>query len=296
MVGEQRLRPVHDRDQTAAGEMTMTKTSPTVLSTSHIAAIRRYVKAARGAIESGQVVDKDVHGTLTKVIEMLDALAATPADESGWPHQFEPMKLQARPPEGGDWIDIFPAQLYAMAKRNDVRALEQTAAATPAVGGEATCYVERSKVREIVIGHNAATQAVLPQIDELPIFTVEDFRTQCAPGPAAWRWRPRGSTNWIYDPTDEWRLDNQDSIEFEPLYAAPPASPLRGRDSVQQALEPFAKIGLDVLKNHEGWANDVFAAQWAGYRLTYLDFKRAAAIAHTLSALPPEQPNAGKKP
>jgi hypothetical protein len=68
----------------------MTKTCPDchaeVLSTSHrmgttpeIATVRRYVKAARGAIESGQVVDKDVHGTLTKVIEMLDAIAATPA-------------------------------------------------------------------------------------------------------------------------------------------------------------------------------------------------------------------------
>jgi len=42
-----------------------------------------------------------------------------------WPPQFETMKLQARPPEGGDWVDIFPAQLYAMAKYgNDVRAIE----------------------------------------------------------------------------------------------------------------------------------------------------------------------------
>jgi hypothetical protein len=48
--------------------------------------------------------------------------------------------------------------------------------------------------------------------------------------PVVWRWRPQGSTNWIYDPTDEWRLDNQDNIKFEPLYAAQPASLLRERD------------------------------------------------------------------
>ena len=43
-------------------------------------------------------------------------------------------------------------------------------------------YIERSKVREIVIGHNAATQAVLSKIDALPIFTAEDFSgvAQCA--------------------------------------------------------------------------------------------------------------------
>lgn len=41
---------------------------------------------------------------------------------------------------------------------------------------DTTLYIERSKVREIVIGHNAATQAVLSKIDALPIFTVGDFR------------------------------------------------------------------------------------------------------------------------
>ena len=39
--------------------------------------------------------------------------------------------------------------------------------------------------------------------------------------PVAWRWRPRGSTNWIYDPTPEWRLEHQGSIEAQPLYAQP---------------------------------------------------------------------------
>lgn len=54
-----------------------------------------------------------------------DALARHPHQPvEDWPPQFEPMKLQARPPEGGDWTDIFPAQLEWMAKNgNDVRAL-----------------------------------------------------------------------------------------------------------------------------------------------------------------------------
>lgn len=39
-----------------------------------------------------------------------------------------------------------------------------------------TCYIERSKVREILIGHNAATQAVLSKIDVLTIFIAEDFQ------------------------------------------------------------------------------------------------------------------------
>ncbi len=41
-----------------------------------------------------------------------------------WPPQFELMKLQARKPDGGNWIDIFPAQLGWMAKEGyDVRAI-----------------------------------------------------------------------------------------------------------------------------------------------------------------------------
>lgn len=41
-----------------------------------------------------------------------------------------------------------------------------------------TCYIERSKVREIVIGSNTdneTTVEVLKEIDALPIFTAEDF-------------------------------------------------------------------------------------------------------------------------
>ena len=100
----------------------MTKTNPTVLSTSQpaeIATMRRYVKAARGAIESGQVIDKDVHGTLTKVIEMLDALAATPAQEG----EIE---------ELCDIIKAKDAQLFVA--EQEIKHLQE--AATPALGGE----------------------------------------------------------------------------------------------------------------------------------------------------------------
>ena len=39
----------------------------------------------------------------------------------------------------------------------------------------------------------------------------------------AWRWRPRGAVNWIYDPTAEWRSQQKGAdIDIEPLYAAPP--------------------------------------------------------------------------
>lgn len=41
--------------------------------TEALAAVRRRTKSARGAIESDQVVDKDVHGSLTWVLETIDA-------------------------------------------------------------------------------------------------------------------------------------------------------------------------------------------------------------------------------
>jgi hypothetical protein len=57
---------------------------------------------------------------------------------SDWPPKFEPMKLQARRPEGGDWIDIFPSQLEWMAKEgNSVRAIEGPATPAPDVSDDA---------------------------------------------------------------------------------------------------------------------------------------------------------------
>lgn len=65
----------------------------------------------------------------------------------------------------------------------------------------------------------------------------------------------------------------------------------RPSDAVRRALEPFALIGLDVLKNHPGWANSVFHGEWCGYRLTYAQFEAAAAASIAL-ALPPAEPGA----
>jgi hypothetical protein len=54
---------------------------------------------------------------------------------SDWPPQFELMKLQARKPDGGDWIDIFPAQVGWMAKNgHDIRALESPPSSSGARG------------------------------------------------------------------------------------------------------------------------------------------------------------------
>jgi hypothetical protein len=48
-----------------------------------LAAIRKSVRNAMGAIESNQVADKDVHGTLKGVLKRLDALSTpTPKEES----------------------------------------------------------------------------------------------------------------------------------------------------------------------------------------------------------------------
>jgi hypothetical protein len=44
-----------------------------------LSSVRQSVKNARGAIESNQVVDKDVHGTLTRVIAAIDAVLSAPA-------------------------------------------------------------------------------------------------------------------------------------------------------------------------------------------------------------------------
>ena len=64
----------------------------------------------------------ETHGT------QVTGLAGRPANSDAHADstpRFETIKLQARRPEGGDWIDIFPAQLQWMAKEgNDVRALE----------------------------------------------------------------------------------------------------------------------------------------------------------------------------
>jgi hypothetical protein len=44
--------------------------------------------------------------------------------------------------------------------------------------------------------------------------------------PVAWRWKPRGVQLWIYDPEAGWLAEqDRDTIDVEPLYAAPPSLP-----------------------------------------------------------------------
>lgn len=58
-----------------------------------------------------------------KAVEYWNTRALVAAPAQGW----DRCRLQARPAEGGDWIDIFPAQLEWMAKEgHSVRALESS--------------------------------------------------------------------------------------------------------------------------------------------------------------------------
>ena len=52
----------------------------------------------------GLATDHKTRDALRAAIGALTSPSDSPG--SGWPPQFEPMKLQAR--DGGDWIDIFP--------------------------------------------------------------------------------------------------------------------------------------------------------------------------------------------
>ena len=78
-------------------------------------------------------------------------------------------------------------------------------------------------------------------------------------------------------------------MEVERLNRLLAAAEVRSADPAYQpldvlaALRPFATIGLDVLKEHPGWANRVFSSEWAGYRITYVDFERAAAVVMALT-------------
>jgi len=72
-----------------------------------------------------------------------------------------------------DINDVSHTSTYA--KAEEAIRKDERSRISPA--GDTTLYVDRSEVRGIVIGHNAATQAVLSQIDALPIFTASDFRS-----------------------------------------------------------------------------------------------------------------------
>src|SRR5216684_349137 len=133
--------------------------------------------------------------------------AAAPATEREW----QPMSLAPKVAEiigmdsdgrifnmrwepddsGENWYDVHGDQLAYPVRWMPMPFPAASDKKTPAPKLNAdrenkTYYLERSKVREILIDHNAATQvgmgffrwSGLSKIDALPIFTVEDFRAQ----------------------------------------------------------------------------------------------------------------------
>jgi hypothetical protein len=231
-----------------------------------IATIRRYVKAARGAIESGQVVDKDVHGTLTKVIEMLDALAATPAvDDMDYvsPPGKNPRAL---------YVSATPA-VGVLSK--DIAKLMDKHGFSPAARPKFWIELEQmlncdpiQKPRETC--HDCGKRE--PCDDDCP---------NCAAAPAvggepvAWRTK-NDFGHWHVTQNcalaETWR--ETEKLEVQPLYAAQPASPLRGRDLDWQ--ETFSDRG-DGSRDLAGWeANSGFGPWYDisiyfgdGWRVTY---------------------------
>jgi len=103
-----------------------------------------------------------------------------------------------------------------------------------------------------------------------PIIPTTEAATHAVGGePVAYRWRQPGNKHWIYDPTPEWIEDHKHEIELEPLFAAQPATPLRGRESL---LVKAAQDFIDKVDRGEARSKNSYAA-----------FKAALAS-------PPEQP------
>lgn len=104
----------------------------------------------------------DIDGVLVKVSrQALDEAIQALVGGSPSPSTAStdvPVQLQARKPDGGDWIDIYPAQLEWMAKEgNDVRAL--TAVATPAPS---------DAMRKIAISVIASLAAAISLLERVP--------------------------------------------------------------------------------------------------------------------------------
>ena len=78
--------------------------------------------------------------------------------------------------------------------------------------------------------------------------------------PLAWRWKPKSSTVWFYDPDPEW-LSRQslDEIDAEPVYSAP--SPLSAAAAYERAAaERALKDALTYIdKGHHGMARNIIA-------------------------------------
>lgn len=69
--------------------------------------------------------------------------------------------------------------------------------------------------------------------------------------PVAWRWRPKGSTLWIYDPEEEWLNSQGCEIDREPLYTHSARAILSSEDGaydrgVNDMREACAKIAREM--------------------------------------------------
>lgn len=165
----------------------------------------------------------------------------------------------------------------------------KAAAETPRTDGLREAF--ESARMEIVLaiaflGRDAGTDRLAETINSLigrlvaaDAAALEALANPGAPAaPVGWQYRTDNGGWCPASPPDGDELaDRGNAWRFRPVFATPDAALAHHQDLVR-ALEPFALIGLDILKSHPGWANPVFSSQWAGaYTLTYSQFEHAAA-------------------
>lgn len=156
---------------------------------------------------------------------------------------------------------------------------------TPSDGRDAdpTCYLERSKVREILIASdidNENTQAVLQEVDALPIVTAADL---CAPKQAdpsreeclAVVDKIRGGTR------DGWGYGRDECADFITRLAAKPAE-----DGVWKLIGAFSKVTRVMRAARD--TPDKLMSIWAD------DMKAAEDVEAFLNSLSPPNPGQPK--
>lgn len=114
-------------------------------------------------------------GKLTPKAFVDDILSA--CDPSNWDAERNKGEYFAGLKEAYEAIHEI-ANEYQLSMYAWTRAAPADASGAGGLPGDATCYIERSKVREILITSNIDnenTQTVLQEVDALPIFTASDF-------------------------------------------------------------------------------------------------------------------------